>query len=59
MNDMTKAALRRDVDAQKIIRDAANLLRDYIKEIGGCDHRVGICCCADIIIIEKLEYLVK
>ena len=29
-------------------------LREYISDIGGCDHSVGICCCALIDNTERL-----
>ena len=31
----------------KVLRDALELLRDYIEECGGCDHSVGLCGCLD------------
>jgi len=29
------------------LSDAVDLLNQHMKDIGGCDHSVGICCCDD------------
>lgn len=34
-------------------------LKTYIREVGGCDHPVGICCCLMIGDLEQLEKIIK
>ena len=38
-----------------IIRDAAAYIRKSIADVGGCEHDVGHCVCADVRLAERLE----
>lgn len=51
--------LRADRDQLlKAAKEVLPIMRGYIKDIGGCDHQVGICCCADIRACDALELAV-
>jgi len=39
---------------------ARNMIADAIDEAGGCDHKVGICACADAALMGEIDrYLIR
>ena len=42
-------------EAREIIAELLEEARQYVDEVGGCDHPVGICCCDVIRKIERAE----
>ncbi len=45
-------------DAKELISasaDALALIREYLENLGGCDHSVNICMCRDIRVAERLS----
>jgi hypothetical protein len=36
-------------------KPSLELLKEYFKEIGGCDHSVGLCMCEDIRVADRLQ----
>lgn len=41
------------------ITDTNKELEQLVKDIGGCDHAVGICCCGTIRLIEDGKVLLQ
>lgn len=41
--------------ANALLSRALTELRGEVKDIGGCDHSVGICCCVVIRLCEDIE----
>lgn len=41
------------------LRKAVELLAEYRKELGGCDHSVGICYCADNAVLKSAQDALK
>ena len=41
------------------LANASQSIRRFVAESGGCDHDVGICMCADIIVAERCDKLSK
>ncbi len=37
---------------------ASKWIADELKEIGGCDHAVGICCCDDVAMLENFDAVI-
>lgn len=44
---------------KSLAKEAATYIRTNVNEIGGCDHSVGICCCADLKLAGELEEAAK
>lgn len=50
---LSPAELRAIADLLEVGPAAQQLLRDFLDDIGGCDHDVGICICADTLTLEQ------
>lgn len=46
---------KRAPQALSALCEALDLLKEYVKESGGCDHSVGICLCGEYAVIESAE----
>ena len=40
------------------LKQAADWMEEELKNIGGCDHSVGICCCGDYSMLESFRELI-
>jgi len=52
MNDINQQLLER-------LKFAATWMENQLKYIGGCDHSVGICCCADYHELEHIRRVIS
>lgn len=41
------------------LKECRDLVARYVKDLGGCDHSVGICACADYAVIERADEALK
>ena len=40
------------------LKDCVDLLDGYFKEVGGCDHSVGICMCSDFAVNARAKEVI-
>jgi hypothetical protein len=52
LRDKINAAAPADVE---VLKKARSWIAEQIKEMGDCDHSVGICMCADLALLEKID----
>lgn len=46
-------------DKTALLKEACTFVETMVKEIGGCDHSVGLCSCADQALLDKLKEVLK
>lgn len=63
LNDKDPALLYEQISALPEITEKLKALAEKhaetIKDLGGCDHSVGICCCEDIRLVDETNALLK
>lgn len=46
-------------ELRQLLRECRKELKQVVKDMGGCDHSVGVCCCDLIYLIERVDRATK
>jgi len=48
-----------DESSYTTFKDMTEIFEEWLKEFGGCDHDVGICCCHEDALLDDAKQIIK